>query len=73
MSKLVDLIRAQRLRRAGTDDGPIVIIRSFIDPKTKKEGPWPRLASYGRVRFEQAPSKSHEVFEARVHAVANSH
>lgn len=60
MSKLIDLIREQRRRRAGTDDFVVIILRDFSDYTL----PHAHIGNSGTV-LEQAPEELFETFQAR--------
>lgn len=79
MSKLIDLIRAQRRSRSGADDDdPFVIIRHIIAPRPSADKPLDAMAvnrpspvmvgacaRIGDIMLEKAPDEPLDVFEAR--------
>jgi hypothetical protein len=67
MTKLLELIRAQRARSSGPDDFMVVHIQSACgEPNIRRRS----LALHVTNRIEQAPGEPFDVFEARALAAA---
>jgi hypothetical protein len=74
MSRLIDLIRAERQARAGGPDYPRVIIRAFVKPGDHGE-PLRAVARFvgADIRLEKTPDESLAMFRARADAAAEIH